>query len=125
MERITSEELRAEMSQHYGTTAYHRAGLATVLTDGMRAVCEKAGAYWLASEMDLFTMFNRSIKAKAKAQDIVFWRLTVKDEKAKLEAFEDIPGRKLASKNISYTDFPAGEWKFYQCGQVIMLPSEY
>lgn len=120
MAQITTEELKNEMHQHYGTSQYHRT-LLVKMTDGMKAVCDKARAYWLVDAIGSHYRTNR----KLFGMPMIFWRLTVKDESAVLEAFDDIPGKRIVRQRIEYTDFPAGEWIFYQQADVVFLPSEY
>lgn len=119
MADVKPEELRELMEQFSGTEQYHNA-MVCKITDGMKAVADKAGAYWLVTEIGAHMK-----KPELKRHEMVFWLLKVKDGKADLEAWDDIPGNLLFKEHIAYTDFPEGEWKFYYQQGVLFLPSEY
>ena len=56
--------------------------------------------------------------------------LAVKDEQASLEVMDDLPpNRWMLRKNIRFTDFPEGVWKFYAVWDgektTLLLPGEY
>ena len=100
-----------------GTEAYHKLGVftKTVATDGVLAVCQHAGAFWL---FDAITSYNLE-------EPFQIWELEVKDRKAVLTMKEDTDQPILVKQDIDHTDFPEGLWKFYLIDGVLLLPSEY
>jgi len=107
------------MQQFSGTENYYRTPTCQI-TDGMKAVADQAGAYWLVTDIGAYML-----DPVLKTYPIVFWVLKVKDGKAVLEAWDDIPGKRLFSHHYAHTDFPEGEWKLYYQDNVLFLPSEY
>jgi len=124
-------ELQANLNQFTGTEQYHRfSGLfhKHLLTDGAKYLAEKAGAYWL---MDAIASHHGScMKDKSgMLQEMQFWMLTVKGNKATLICERDTDNVAITQK-IPFTDFPLESIKLYcaPCDDtnfVIMLPSEY
>lgn len=99
-----------------GTEAYHKLGLSPVVaTDGVLAVCQHAGAFWL---FDAITSYSRK-------EEFQIWELESKDRKAVLTMKEDSDQPILVRQDIGHTDFPEGLWKFYLIDGVLLLPSEY
>lgn len=115
------EELRSLMNGFCGTEQYHRAMFCDI-TDGMKAVAKEAGAQWLVDAIG--AVMRTKLKARIY-QPMTFWRLTVRGDKATLQALEDIPGKELYGQEIEYTDFPEGEWVFYFQNGILFLPDEY
>ncbi len=46
-------EWAMQLGQFTGTEGYHRLLVNAVLTDGMKFLCEKAGCFWLATDVTL------------------------------------------------------------------------
>jgi hypothetical protein len=113
----------AELNQFYGSEQFYRHALARtfIYTEGMQYVAKEASAYWL---LDLIA-FNQH---KLKGQKFQSWKMTVKDNKAKIEV-TDGNYNVIFKKNISYTDFPLEKFAFYVVfngeGITAMLPTEY
>lgn len=90
-----------------------------LLTDGARYVAENGGAWWL---MDIII----SVWTLPKARREEFW--TVKFNKTGDKGrvtIDDGNGNIFYSQNITYTDFPLDEVKFFVVSKTIMLPTEY
>jgi len=102
-----SKELSNYMANYYGTECYYSGGplLQFLFTDGVKAFCEKAGAYW-------FLMESR-IAINHVKEDFLAIHLDVKED-ASCEVFViGEKGHKCYSKHIPFTDCPIGEWVFY------------
>jgi hypothetical protein len=123
-EKVSAKELADLMEQFCGTEQYYRL-TSCLITDGMKAVADRAGAYWLAEDIGCFSM--EIAERYHHLHPIIFWVLTVKDGKASLVAWDDIPSENppLYQHHYDYTDFPEGDWKFYYQQGVVFLPSEY
>jgi len=90
-----------------------------IYTEGMQAVAEIAGAYWL---IDLIFSYVRK-------EEFQYWTLEVIDQKAVLTMKEDDDRPEIVRREIEFTDFPPGIWHFYAVMQegkpVLMVPNEY
>jgi hypothetical protein len=124
--------LEAFMAGFSGTERYHRVTPARsfVVTDGVRAVAEAWGAFWLC---DAIMSHAPGVMAR---DDFAVVRLTVRENaSARLTIARDEPGEVYAEQDIPYTDFPSGDWRFYlslgaehpegEALTVLMLTSEY
>jgi hypothetical protein len=122
-------ELKANLNQFTGTEQYHRWSSLFrnhVLTDGAKYLAEKAGAYWL---MDAIASYHRTCMKDEMLQEMQFWTLTVKGNKATLICERDTDNVAIKQK-IPFTDFPLESIKLYcaPCNEstyCVMLPSEY
>lgn len=135
-EPTTAAELEAALSGYIGTEHYYTSptfgarGLR--YTDGIRAMAELAGAYWLLDTIHAAAIDNPQFKAS-------LWTVRMESENDKgrlLIAFDfrddGTPidsrgnvGQADFSQEFDYTDFPAGAFNFYIHGGVILLQSEY
>ncbi len=122
-----------DLSGFTGTSQYVRWSplFKDVLTEGTHHVAEEFGAYWL---FDLIASHLMGIKAKGEGEGFVTANLTVLRRDGVHKAtvvMTDGNDNQLAKQDIDYTDFPAGEIRFFAVfdhtlnGYVIMLPTEY
>jgi len=75
MTKISSGELKSIMAQCTGTEGYHKLSIAPLkCTDGMKAVAEAAGAYWLVDAIGSYQH-----EPKIKELEIQFWTLEVQN----------------------------------------------
>ena len=127
---LTMEELQGELNGFCGTQNYYRhfTGFGN-FTDGVKAMADKAGAYWLID-----AVFSYQSEPKIRAVPFQIWRLKVlrselgenkNEPMAVLEMNEDTDEPLKVSQKIPYTDFPKGEVKLYLIDGVLLLPSEY
>lgn len=117
----TPEQLEEIYANSIGTEQYHSNFAGLLYTDGVKLLAEEAGAYWLID-----VIASHQIASIVRREPFQVWRMRVTPyNEATIEAFDDLPGRRLAKQGIPYTDFPPGEWKFYVVNGVLMLPSEY
>lgn len=135
-EPTTAAELEAALSGYIGTEHYYTSptfgarGLR--YTDGIRAMAELAGAYWLLDTIHAAAMEHPQFKAS-------LWTVRMESENDKgrlLIAFDfrddGTPidsrgnvGQADFSQEFDFTDFPTGAFNFYIHGGVILLQSEY
>jgi len=118
---FTADELKTYLSGFTGTERYYKSWLGLLYTDGLQAMAEGAGAYWLIDAISSYAM-QSGFKEKYKFQ---FWTLEVKDRAAVLTMHEDTGRPFIVRQEIKYTDFPTGTWEMYLIGGVLLLPSEY
>lgn len=120
-------ELERGLSYFTGTESWYRHGLNRnmLYTDGVQYFAEHAGggAYWF---LDIVATELFKLQRQHGFLTIV---VDAKDNKAKLAAKGADPSTGddvwVWGRNIDFTDMPGGEWKFFFCNDVLMLPSEY
>lgn len=118
---ISSEGLKKELAQCYGTQNYYRyVPFSLMYTDGVKLFVEKAEAYWLLSDIAINLVYGKELQNEY----FLCITLKVKDNKADL-IFDDGNGNVLLSKHYKYTDCPEGDWKFYFTDNVLLIPNEY
>lgn len=117
--KMNAEQLKNELSKHYGTKQYFRMFPKLIYTEGVKDFAEKAGGYWLLTDIALFLMDK-----KLRSEYFLSIKLSVKDRAAVL-TFDDGNGEMLLKKDYKYTDCPEGEWEMFYTSDVLMLPSEY
>jgi hypothetical protein len=113
---ITPEDL----NQFTGTSQWYKVH-SLLITDGVKYFCDEAEAYWV---LDIIW----SVQGLLKDEDFVLITLDVKDKKADITFTDGDKGPGpvvLYQQFIGYTDCPNGVWKFYQEGDVVLVPSEH
>ncbi|WP_409562653.1 DUF6876 family protein [Hyphomicrobium sp. MC8b] len=113
-----------DLAHFTGTEHWYRHPLvpSVTYTDGARYVAQAGGAYWLLDEIAFAQRFNKLVAAAP----FQLWRLTVDlDRQSAVLICEDGNNRPIAAKEITFTDFPLAEIRFYVTDNVILLPSEY
>ena len=119
-----------DLSGFSGTEGYHYLNFLKTLkfTDGWAYLADKVSCFWLA---DIVASVQHLPKIKDNNSFIV-WRIEVKNSKAVVSAYSDSEGDGTYSKDkllykqeLNYTDFPEGEFEWYQCGDVVLLKGEY
>ena len=118
----TENEILEILAHCTGTTRYHRVSSfpdAPIVTDGIIALAEAAGCYWL---LDVIISHQTNRKLDPSFQ---VWELTKnkKGDGAIVRGYND--KTKIVSQRIPFTDFPLDGIKLYLMEGVIMLPSEY
>lgn len=116
-----SLDLKNHMANYYGTEHYFTGKplLQFMFTDGVKAFCEKAGAYWFLGEVQL--------AIKKVSQEFLAIHLDVKnDDTCDIYVIGE-KGKKEYSKHISFTDCPVGDWVFYydRTSNVFLWCGEY
>ena len=108
---MNANELRSLIAGFYGSDQCYKWSILFPrcrLSEGMKAVCQAAGAYWLA---DLIASYQPKCLKDPMLRDLQFWKLTVKDGKAVVTCERD-ENDVFITQKIKHTDFPEGEWSF-------------
>jgi len=105
-----------------GTEAYHKFSSFSkypVVTDGVLALAEAAGCFWL---LDIIGSYQTNKRLDPHFQ---VWTLVVdlEDGTAVVNGFND--KKLILSQDIPYTDFPLDVLKLFLMDGVILLPSEH
>lgn len=80
------------------------------MTDGVRALAEKGGAFWL---LDIIASYQQKCRRDPMLRDMQFWKLSVKGSSAVVECERD-EGDVAIRQEVGYTDFPIqGETKIW------------
>ena len=118
----SKNEILDIINNAHGTEAYHKFSSHSnfpVVTDGVIAIAEAAGCYWL---LDII-----GSNQKNKLLDLNFqvWKLVVnhEDSTAVVSGYNDTT--LIVKQDIPYTDFPLDEFKLFLMNGVILLPSEH
>jgi hypothetical protein len=110
-----------DLNQFTGTSQWYKVHT-LLITDGVKHFCDEVGGYWV---LDIIW----SVQELLKSEDFVLITLDVGESNNAHIKFTD--GDKgdgpvvLYQQFIGYTDCPPGEWKFYQEGDVVLVPSEH
>ncbi len=119
--KATLKDINEEFNQFIGTDTYYKHWLGFVYTDGVKAVADKYGAYWL---LDL--IFSYQYLDKIKTEKFQIWIITANNKKAIVEMRIDTDQPILIKQEILFTDFPNRILKLYFTdNKVLLLPSEY
>ena len=118
----SSSEILDILNSAHCTEAYHRYSSIPgfpVATDGVIALSEAAGCYWL---LDIIGSYQTDERLDPEFQ---VWKLEVNLEKniGVVNGYNDT--ELIISQEIPFTDFPLDEVKLYLIDGVILLPSEY
>lgn len=123
---MESKQLLSELQKFSGTEHYYTSTFKKLLlTDGIHYLREQANCYWLIDIVESVQHLNNIKHNDA----FIVWKIEKhKDsDKATVTAWNDTPYSSdiLYKQEIAYTDFPLEELEFYQCGNVLLLKSEY
>ena len=118
----TEKEIHEILAHCTGTTRYHRVSTnpnAPIATDGIIALAESAGCYWL---LDVIISHQTNNKLDPSFQ---VWELirNKNDDNVIIKGYND--KTKIVTQKIPFTDFPLEEIKLYLIDGIILLPSEY
>lgn len=116
-------ELENYMANYYGTEHYYTDwAYKFKYTDGVKAFCEKAGAYWILDIVN--SLFFEEKYAKKMNGDFIAIKLNVVENNKATITFEDSES-KFYSQDIPFTDCPEGEWIFFYDDGILIWHSEY
>ena len=104
-----------------GSDAYHKYSLIPgypVATDGVIALVEAAGCYWL---LDIIGSYQTDKRLDPSFQ---VWKLEVNRENNSGVVLGFNDSELIISQEIPYTDFPLAEIKLFLMDGIILLPSE-
>ena len=112
----TTEGLQAVMDQFYGGSEgryRHWAHRRFIFTEGVKAVADHAGAYWLLDIVATEVAPLLIQRWESREEPIHFLRIKVECSKAATITLErDIDDPLPWRRDLQFTDFPAGEWVF-------------
>ena len=116
------KEILDIINHAHGSDAYHKYSPIPgypVATDGVIALAEAAGCYWL---LEIIGSYQTNMQLDPHFQ---VWTLVVNLDKKSgvVNGFND--KTLIISQDIQYTDFPLDEVKLYLMDGIILLPSEY
>jgi hypothetical protein len=122
---MKSEELKTALSQFIGTENYYKYYGNFLLTDGVKFLCEEAGAYWL---IDILWSVQMISKVRNEGFQVLKLKVDVERSKGVVE-ISDGNNNIVYTQEIEYTDFPLEEITIWAIEQgeyrIILLPSEY
>lgn len=109
-----------DLSGYTGTENWYRHHFVrdVTYTDGVKAFAELAGAWWFVDDSII------EYAPLMRQHGFLTITLNVSDTKAKITV-DDGNDNVLATRNIPFTDCPAGQYRFYFTDNVLLLPSEY
>lgn len=119
-EKISSAQLRADLSQFTGTETWYRHSLqkSFLYTEGVQYFAEHAGCYWF---LDIIAT---EIFQLQKQWPFLVIELDVVGTKAQIRT-TDGNENQVWTRSVSFTDCPEGRFKFYLVDNICLLPSEY
>ena len=118
----SAQEISDIINHANGSDAYHKYSPILgypVATDGVIALAEAAGCYWL---LEIIGSYQTNKQLDPHFQ---VWTLVVNPDRKNgvVNGFND--KTLIISQDIQYTDFPIDEVKLYLMDGIILLPSEY
>jgi len=119
---INRKEIQEIIDQSTGTTQYHRFSPIQgfpIITDGVQALAEAAGCYWL---LDVIGSYQHDTKLDKAFQ---VWQLSVDLEKSAGVVCGYNDTELIITQEVEYTDFPLTELKLFLMDGIVLLPSEY
>jgi hypothetical protein len=126
---LTSAEIEAQLGQFIGSENYYRHWTgALVYTDGVKAMAELCGAYWL---IDAVASWQPQCRKDKMLRQIQFWTLRRTEDNQWLLCVERDTDDVAFRQQIEFSDFPLTEIKLYAAAGgpggaiVLMLPTEY
>ena len=128
------QDILNELNNFHGTEQYHKASYLydLNLTDGIQFLREKLNCYWL---IDIVGSIQHTAKI-VDNQSFIIHKIKVNDDKSFIfKSYRDYDSDKTEEENDKeyllyeqaepYTDFKLNDFEFYQCGNVLLLKSEY
>jgi len=113
------ENIEQNLRQFTGTTQYYRGFLGTLMTDGVKYLCDQCSCYWL---VDLIGSYQGQLNNVG----FQIWKVEVYgDQTARVTCKEDSDSEVLVEQWIDYTDFPLAEYELWKIDDVILLKNEY
>jgi len=118
----TAKEIQDIINHAIGTTQYHRFSKIPsfpVITDGVLAVAESAGCYWLLDVIGSYQLDPKLDKA------FQVWTLEVNraEQSGIVRGYNDT--KLIITQEIEYTDFPLDKIKLFLMDGVLLLPNEH
>lgn len=119
---MNTKELKSALAQCYGTERWYTHPLNSNMTytDGVKIFADNAGggAHWFLDIVATELMILH------KTNEFLCITLVTASGLATIVA-SDSDDNVLYTKDIDFTDCPAGDWLFYLTNNVMLLPSEF
>jgi len=118
----SKKEILDIINNAHSTEAYHKFSPFKdypVATDGVIAVAESAGCYWL---LDIIGSYQIDERLDPYFQ---VWKLVVNHDNSKAVVYGYNDKTLIITQDIPFTDFPLDDLKLYLMDGIILLPSEY
>jgi hypothetical protein len=115
------QEVMDVIAQANATEAYHRFSSIPgfpVITDGVLALAEAAGCYWL---LDIVGSYQSD---KRLCREFQVWKLEVNLEEQTAVVTGGNDDAEIIRQEIPYTDFPLESVTLFLMGGVLLLPRE-
>ena len=117
----SKEEILAIISHAIATESYHKYSPLPgypVITDGVLALAEAVGCYWL---LDVIGSHQSN---KQLDKEFQVWKLEVDVENGKgvVRGYNDT--ELIVTQEIPFTDFPLAELKLFLMDGILLIPSE-
>ena len=123
----TCDELKNMLIPYNGTEHYFNHWTkAGVYTDGVKAMAESCGAYWLLDV--IFTAQRaKTIIDHHRVYNCPFqlWKISSDDNKGVVSMRQDSDAPLEYQQKIKYTDFPVGVFEMYFTNGMLLLKGEY
>ena len=118
--KLTLSELKSELQDFHGTENYYKHWPGLLFTDGIHHLARKVNCVWLIT---LVASYQPEWKTKEHFQ---LWKISVKpDNTAVVTMRRDTNQPALIQQELTFTDFPAGEFEWYCINGVMLLVNEY
>src|SRR5436853_6573902 len=105
-----------ELREHISTGELYKHMLGMVITDGIKALCDRFKCYWF---IDVVVSYQPELQGK----EFQVWRLKKTGESSAIVTCDDGNGNILKSQVIEYTDFEPDEATVWVEFNTILLPS--
>lgn len=112
----------SDLAQFSGSETFYRHSLVrkVIYTEGVQYVAEAGEAYWLIDKIACAQLEPRHAE-----QEFQVWDLKVKEDRSAVLVCTDGNENTVSTEQISFTDFPLIEIRFFLSNNTIMLPGEY
>ena len=122
MTEQTQENIESELAHYIGSQNYYKTMSPNVVhTDGIKALADLCGAYWL---IDAIVSHQSECNKDEMLQFMQFWSIETKDNQAVLTCERDSDDIAI-TQEIEYTDFPLDKISIWVENGVMILPSEH
>lgn len=119
--RLTPEQLQAALCVFIGSEQFYRLYPKVIITEGVKFLCDEAGAYWLID-----ALFSYQALPQVAREPFQVLELAVNlEQHTGLILLTDGNEQTLFRQTLAYTDFPLPALKLYYTDQTVMLPGEY
>lgn len=120
-ERLSPDQIQAQLAQYSGTENHYKHFTGLLYTDGVKAMAELCGAYWL---IDAIASHQPQCRRDPMLREMQFWFLRKVKDGWELICERD-EGDDAFKQQIEFSDFPLNDIQIWVQDDVMLLPSEY